>query len=162
MGFLTFLPFLLTAKGASLPTVGLALTLVFVGGAAGKLVCAWIGARIGVVATVWVTEGFTALGILALLPLPLEFGLAAAAADRRGAQRHLVGAVRLGAADGRAGEAHARVQRVLHRHDRIGRGRADPLRLIGDALGVPLALTSSPRWCCDPAAGAVIRRQVAA
>jgi len=61
MGFLTFLPFLLTAKGAALPTVGLALTLVFVGGAAGKLVCAWIGARIGVVATVWITEGFTAL-----------------------------------------------------------------------------------------------------
>src|SRR5205085_4829207 len=75
MGFLTFLPFLLTAKGASLPTIGLALTLVFVGGAAGKLVCAWIGARIGVVATVWLTEGCTALGILALLPLPLEFGL---------------------------------------------------------------------------------------
>ena len=75
MGFLTFLPFLLTAKGASLPTIGLALTLVFVGGAAGKLVCAWIGARIGVVATVWLTEGLTALGILALLPLPLEFGL---------------------------------------------------------------------------------------
>src|SRR5207253_5688467 len=75
MGFLTFLPCLLTAKGASLPTVGLALTLVFVGGAAGKLVCAWIGARIGVVATVWLTEGFTALGILALLPLSLEFGL---------------------------------------------------------------------------------------
>jgi MFS family permease len=75
MGFLTFLPFLLTAKGASLPTVGLALTLVFVGGAAGKLVCAWIGARIGVTATVWLTEGLTALGILALLPLPLELGL---------------------------------------------------------------------------------------
>ena len=72
MGFLTFLPFLLTAKGASLPTIGLALALVFVGGAAGKLVCAWIGARIGVVATVWLTEGFTALGILALLKLPLE------------------------------------------------------------------------------------------
>jgi predicted MFS family arabinose efflux permease len=75
MGFLTFLPFLLTAKGASLPTVGLALTLVFVGGAAGKLVCAWIGARIGVTATVWLTEGLTALGILTLLPLPLELGL---------------------------------------------------------------------------------------
>ena len=75
MGFLTFLPFLLTEKGASLPTIGLALTLVFVGGAAGKLVCVWIGARIGVVATVWLTEGFTALGIIALLPLPLEFAL---------------------------------------------------------------------------------------
>ena len=41
MGFLTFLPFILTAKGASLPTIGLALTLVFAGGAVGKLVCAY-------------------------------------------------------------------------------------------------------------------------
>src|SRR5215470_16441877 len=32
MGFLVFLPFVLTAKGASLPTIGLALTLVFTGG----------------------------------------------------------------------------------------------------------------------------------
>jgi len=62
----------LTAKGASLPTIGLALTLVFAGGAAGKLVCAFIGARIGAIATVWLTEGLTAVLILALLPLPLE------------------------------------------------------------------------------------------
>jgi FSR family fosmidomycin resistance protein-like MFS transporter len=75
MAFLTFLPFVLTAKGASLPTVGLALTLVFAGGAAGKLVCAWIGARIGTVATVWLTETVTALGIVALLPLSLEASL---------------------------------------------------------------------------------------
>jgi MFS transporter, FSR family, fosmidomycin resistance protein len=75
MAFLTFLPFVLTAKGASLQTVGLALTLVFSGGAAGKLVCAFIGARIGVVATVWLTEAVTALGIVALLPLPLEAAL---------------------------------------------------------------------------------------
>jgi MFS transporter, FSR family, fosmidomycin resistance protein len=75
MAFLTFLPFLLIAKGASLPTVGLALTLVFAGGAAGKLVCAFIGARIGTVATVWLTEGLTAVTILALLPLPLEAGM---------------------------------------------------------------------------------------
>src|SRR5205823_4856787 len=75
MAFLTFLPFVLTAKGASLQTVGLALTLVFAGGAAGKLVCAFIGARIGAVATVWLTETVTAVGILALLPLSLEAGL---------------------------------------------------------------------------------------
>jgi FSR family fosmidomycin resistance protein-like MFS transporter len=75
MAFLTFLPFVLTAKGASLPTVGLALTLVFAGGAAGKLVCAFIGARIGAVATVWLTETMTALGIVALLPLSLEAAL---------------------------------------------------------------------------------------
>src|SRR5262245_25269869 len=41
MGFLLLLPFVLTAKGASIPLVGLALTLVFAGGAAGKLVCAF-------------------------------------------------------------------------------------------------------------------------
>src|SRR5260370_2234724 len=37
MGFLLFLPFVLTAKGASLPTLGLALTLVFAGGAQARL-----------------------------------------------------------------------------------------------------------------------------
>jgi MFS family permease len=72
MAFLTFLPFVLTAKGAGLPTVGLALTLVFAGGAAGKLVCTWIGTRIGTVGTVWLTETVTAIGIVALLPLSLE------------------------------------------------------------------------------------------
>jgi MFS family permease len=71
MGFLLFLPFVLTDKGATLQTVGLAMTLVFAGGAAGKLACAFIGARIGVIATVWLTEGLTAVGILALFPLPL-------------------------------------------------------------------------------------------
>ncbi len=75
MGFLLFLPFVLTEKGASLQTVGLALTLVFAGGAVGKLACTFIGARIGAVATVWLTEGLTALGILALFPLPLDAAL---------------------------------------------------------------------------------------
>jgi FSR family fosmidomycin resistance protein-like MFS transporter len=76
MGFLTFLPFLLQRKGADLPTIGIALTLIFTGGAAGKLVCGWLGARLGVVAAVFLTEGLTAAGILALLPLPLYAGLA--------------------------------------------------------------------------------------
>src|ERR1700733_9183361 len=71
MGFLLFLPFVLTQKGASLQTIGLAMTLVFAGGAAGKLACAFIGARIGAIGTVWLTEGLTAVMILTLLPLPL-------------------------------------------------------------------------------------------
>ena len=75
MGFLVFLPFVLTAKGASLPTVGLALTLVFTGGAVGKLVCAFLGARIGAIPTVWLTEAATAVGIAALLPLGLASAL---------------------------------------------------------------------------------------
>ncbi len=72
MGFLTFLPFILTAKGASLPTVGMALTLVFAGGAVGKLVCAFVGARIGIINTVFLTEVMTLALIAAILPLPLE------------------------------------------------------------------------------------------
>ena len=59
MAFLTFLPFILQAKGASLQGIGLALTFVFAGGAVGKLVCAFIGARIGVIPTVLLTEGLT-------------------------------------------------------------------------------------------------------
>jgi FSR family fosmidomycin resistance protein-like MFS transporter len=71
MGFLTFLPFLLRDKGASLPTNGFALALVFIGGAAGKFTCGWLGARIGTVRTVLLTEGGTAAMILAVLVLPL-------------------------------------------------------------------------------------------
>ena len=71
MAFLLFLPFVLRSKGASEQTIGLALTLVFAGGATGKLACTFIGARIGAVGTVWLTEGSTAVGILALFPLPL-------------------------------------------------------------------------------------------
>lgn len=72
MAFLTFLPFVLTEKGAGIQTIGVALTLVFAGGAVGKLVCAFIGARIGAVATVWLTETITAVAIVAILPLSLE------------------------------------------------------------------------------------------
>jgi FSR family fosmidomycin resistance protein-like MFS transporter len=71
MGLLTFLPFLLTAKGASMPTVGVALAMVFLGGAAGKFVCGWLGARAGVLLTVLATEGGTAACILGVLLLPL-------------------------------------------------------------------------------------------
>ncbi len=76
MGFLTFLPFLLRAKGAGLPEIGVALALVFAGGAAGKLVCGFLGARLGVLTTVFITEGATAAGILALLPVTIGAALA--------------------------------------------------------------------------------------
>lgn len=76
MGFLTFLPFLLRAKGAGVPEIGAALTLIFAGGAAGKLVCGFLGARLGILPTVLLTEGATAVGIVALLPLPLGASLA--------------------------------------------------------------------------------------
>ena len=154
MGLLTFLPFLLTAKGASLPTVGFALTLVFVGGAVGKLVCAWIGARIGVVATVWLTEGFTALGILALLPLPLEFALVllpAIGVALNGTSSVLYGSVPLLVAP----EKRTRAFSIFYTGT-IGSGAIAPIfyGLIGDALGVPLALiVIAARRAGDAAAG---------
>jgi FSR family fosmidomycin resistance protein-like MFS transporter len=77
MGLLTFLPFLLQAKGALLPTVGFALALVFGGGAAGKFACAWLGVRLGVLWMVLLTEGATAVLILAVLGLPLTPALVA-------------------------------------------------------------------------------------
>ncbi|MCF8531597.1 MAG: MFS transporter [Reyranella sp.] len=75
-GFLIFLPFLLREKGADLPTIGLGLSLLFAGGAAGKLVMGWVGARLGVVPSVVLTELATTALILALLPLSLPFALA--------------------------------------------------------------------------------------
>jgi MFS transporter, FSR family, fosmidomycin resistance protein len=71
MGLLTFLPFLLNAKGATLPAVGLALSMVFIGGAAGKFACGWLGGRVGVFWTVLLTEGGTAAVILTVLAVPL-------------------------------------------------------------------------------------------
>ena len=74
--FLTFLPFLLIAKGSTVPGVGFALMLVFAGGAAGKLACGALAERLGVIRTVIITEAATGLGILALLGLPLGASLA--------------------------------------------------------------------------------------
>jgi MFS transporter, FSR family, fosmidomycin resistance protein len=70
------LPFLLIAKGAAVGTAGVALTLVFLGGALGKLACAWVARWFGTVATIAVAQTLTAAGTLAVLVLPLSFGLA--------------------------------------------------------------------------------------
>ena len=74
--FLTFLPFLLIAKGSTVQAVGLALALVFAGGAVGKFVCGALAERLGVIRTVVLTELVTGGGILALLGLPLAPALA--------------------------------------------------------------------------------------
>jgi len=71
MGLLTFLPFLLRDKGATLPTVGLGLALIFAGGAAGKFLCGWLGDRFGMLRTIVVTEGGTAALIFVFLAAPL-------------------------------------------------------------------------------------------
>jgi MFS family permease len=76
MGFLAFLPFVLREKDASTAIIGVALTLVFAGGAVGKLACGFLGARLGVLRAVLLTELATAGGIMALAPLPLLPALA--------------------------------------------------------------------------------------
>lgn len=75
-GLLTFLPFLLIAKGSSVRAVGFALMLIFAGGAAGKFACGILAERLGVIRTVIVTETATGVGILLLLALPLTPALA--------------------------------------------------------------------------------------
>ncbi len=74
--FLTLLPFLLIAKGSTVRAVGLALMLVFAGGAAGKFACGALAERLGVIRTVVVTEAATCAGIFLLLTLPLAGCLA--------------------------------------------------------------------------------------
>ncbi len=140
MAFLTFLPFVLTMKGASLPTIGLALTLVFAGGAAGKLVCAFIGARIGAVATVWLTEGLTAILIVALLPLPVEGALLllpVIGIALNGTSSVLYGSVPELVAPERGARAFA-----VFYTGTIGSGALAPVLygFVGDALGVPAAV----------------------
>jgi MFS family permease len=69
------LPFLLIAKGAAVTTAGVALTLVFIGGAVGKLACASVARRIGTPATVVLAQALTAAGAFAVLFLPLALVL---------------------------------------------------------------------------------------
>jgi MFS family permease len=71
MGYLLFLPFLIHGLGGGSPTVGVALALLFIGGAFGKATCGWLGERLGVVASVMLTETATALLIAATLTTSL-------------------------------------------------------------------------------------------
>ena len=67
MGYLLFLPFMIHDKGGSQSTVGVALALLFAGGALGKACCGWLGQRLGVVWSVIATEVGTALLMAATL-----------------------------------------------------------------------------------------------
>ncbi len=75
-GFLTLLPFVLIGKGSGVEMVGLALALVFAGGAVGKFVCGAVAERVGIIRTVVLTEAATALLMLGVLAAPLPMALA--------------------------------------------------------------------------------------
>ena len=79
---LTFLPFVLVERGLSEGAIGGLFTLLFAGGAAGKLVCGWLGDRVPSLFLIWATKGLVAALLLlffvapvpALAPLVLVFG----------------------------------------------------------------------------------------
>lgn len=143
MGFLLFLPFVLRAKGASVPTVGVALALVFLGGAAGKFACGWLGARFGVLATVLATEGGTAaciLGALALPLVPLLVLLPLLGVMLNGTSSVLYGTVPELTSPGRTERAFA-----LFYTGTIGSGALSPVLygMLGDWLGVDWAMAAT-------------------
>jgi MFS family permease len=142
MGFLTFLPFLLQSKGAGTAGIGMALSLLFIGGAFGKLFCGYMGARFGMMKTVWVTESATSLCIVLAVSLPLTgvmillpvLGLAL-----NGTSSVLYGAVPELAAPGKREQAFA-----MFYTGTIGAGALAPVIFgrVGDTMGVPVALIS--------------------
>jgi len=140
-GFLTFLPFLLIAKGSTVRAVGFALMLVFAGGAAGKFACGVLAERLGVIRTVIVTETATGAGILLLLALPLVPALAllpALGIALNGTSSVLYGTV----ADLVESDRKARSYAVFYTLG-IGASALSPsvYGVVSDWGGVPLALT---------------------
>ena len=63
---ITFLPFLLINKGMQMESVGLALSLLFIGGALGKFICGILAEKIGIIPSITITEAVTGLGIIYL------------------------------------------------------------------------------------------------
>lgn len=137
MGFLTLLPFVLIAKGASVTEVGFALSLTFAGGATGKFFCGLIAARAGVLRTTILTELATAAGIVALLPLSLEVSmllLPAIGIALNGTSSVLYGTVAEIVPSARRARAFGIFYTLT-----IGAGAVSPVLygLLGDAIGVP-------------------------
>lgn len=143
MGFLTFLPFLLRGKGASLPISGLALAMVFVGGAAGKFACGWLGARMGTTRTVLVTEGATAVLIVGVLALPL--GPAVALLPLLGVMLNGTSSVLYGTVPELTLPHMTERAFALFYTGTIGAGATAPILygLLGDALGPAIATAAT-------------------
>lgn len=72
MGFLTFFPFVLQEKGAGVTTIGLALSLIFAGGALGKFACGLLATKVGIIRSVVITEILTACCIIGMLSFSLH------------------------------------------------------------------------------------------
>lgn len=140
-GFLPFLPFLLIEqKGAEVGSIGLALGLLFTGGAIGKFACGLLAERIGIIRSVVITEAVTGLGILALPFLPLAPAMALlplVGVALNGTSSVLYGTVSDFVEEDRQARAFSLFYTIG-----IGSGAVSPavFGLVGDAFGVPVAL----------------------
>ncbi len=140
-GFLTFMPFILMAKGLTVSGVGLAFALVFVGGATGKFVCGLIADRAGVIRTVVLTEIATTALILTMVaaPLPVAMGvLVPLGIALNGTSSVLYGTVADLVSSQRRSRAYA-----LYYSLTIGASALAPTvwGLASDGVGVPATLT---------------------
>jgi MFS family permease len=140
MGFLTFLPFLLKSKGAGTAGIGVALSLLFIGGAFGKLSCGYLGARIGMMKTVWLTESVTALLIVLAVQLPLAGVMAML--PLLGVVLNGTSSVLYGTVPELAGAGEREKAFALFYTGTIGAGALSPVLFggLGDVAGVPTAM----------------------
>ena len=140
-GFLTFLPFLLIEKGAGVEIVGLAMALVFGGGAMGKFLCGMMAERLGIVRTMVLTEMATGLAMLTLLFLPL-FGALALLPLLGVALNGTSSVLYATVADFIAPERHARGFALFYTIG-MASGAVSPLvfGFVSDGFGVPVSMT---------------------
>ena len=142
LSFLTYLPFLLVEKGASIATIGQALALVFAGGAAGKLVCGHVAERAGILRTVVLTEAATTALIAAAILLPLDMTMAVLpllGVALNGTSSVLYGTI----GDFVEGDRQARAYGLFYTLG-IGAGAVSPLvfGVVSDLWGVATALAA--------------------
>jgi MFS family permease len=139
-GVLTFLPLLLLQKGASPALIGTALSLIFIGGAAGKFACGALAERLGIIRTVIVTEALTAFLITVLLVSPLTqlfLFLLPLGIALNGTSSVLYGSIAELAPQSRRADAFAWFYTAS-----LGAGAIAPplFGLIGDAAGLTLSI----------------------
>ena len=142
LSFLTYLPFLLVQKGASVAMIGMALALVFAGGAAGKLVCGLVAERAGILRTVVLTEAATTALIAAAILLPLDMTLVIlplVGVALNGTSSVLYGTI----GDFVEGDRQARAYGLFYTLG-IGAGAVSPLvfGVVSDLWGVATALAA--------------------
>ncbi len=67
---LVFFPFVFMERGMGESEVGVALFLLFAGGAAGKYICGWLDDRTGTLSLIWATKGMTTVLLVSTIFVP--------------------------------------------------------------------------------------------